>query len=117
MSSGSGSGSAAPGVDVADAPAAMAAVTVEPRPPAARLSELGVRSWPKWGGPPGRYALSYGARQTCYVVRGRVSATVEGSPERAIQFGAGDLVVFARGTRCTWHIAAAVDMHYAFDPS
>nr|CAB3494488.1 unnamed protein product [Digitaria exilis] len=104
--SGSGSGSAAPGVDVADAPAAMAAVTVEPRPPAARLSELGVR-----------YALSYGARQTCYVVRGRVSATVEGSPERAIQFGAGDLVVFARGTRCTWHIAAAVDMHYAFDPS
>jgi uncharacterized protein len=71
----------------------------------------------RWGGPPGRYALSYGARQTCYVVRGRLSATVEGSPDGAIQFGAGDLVVFARGTRCTWHIVSAVDMHYAFDPS
>ena len=43
---------------------------------------------------------------------------MEGSPESTTaQFGAGDLVVFARGTRCTWHIVAAVDMHYAFDPS
>ncbi|CAL4925313.1 unnamed protein product [Urochloa decumbens] len=113
----SSSGSAAPGVDAVDVPAATAAVTVERRPAAARLSELGVRSWPKWGGPPGRYALSYGSRQTCYVVRGRVSAAVEGSPGGAVQFGAGDLVVFARGTRCTWHIVSAVDMHYAFDPS
>jgi hypothetical protein len=70
----------------------------------------------RWGGPRGRYALSYGARQTCYIVRGQVTATVEGSPERDVEFGSGDLVVFHRGTRCTWHIAAAVDMHYAFDP-
>lgn len=49
-------------------------------------------------------------------MRGKASAAVEGSPEAGVQFGAGDLVVFARGTRCTWHIAAAVDMHYAFDP-
>ncbi|PWZ24363.1 hypothetical protein Zm00014a_004251 [Zea mays] len=96
--------------------AATTAITVERKPAAARLSELGVRSWPKWGGPPGRYPLSYGARQTCYIVRGKASAAVEGSPEAGVQFGAGDLVVFARGTRCTWHIAAAVDMHYAFDP-
>ncbi|OQU91673.1 uncharacterized protein LOC8070505 [Sorghum bicolor] len=98
---------------------ATAAITVERKPATARLLELGVRSWPKWGGPPGRYALSYGARQTCYIVRGKASATVEGSPESSstAQFGAGDLVVFARGTRCTWHIVAAVDMHYAFDPS
>lgn len=65
-------------------------------------------------------ALSYGARQTCYIVRGKVTATAaEGSPEngRRVEFGAGDIVVFPKGTRCTWHIAAAVDMHYAFDPS
>nr|AAK27807.1 hypothetical protein [Oryza sativa Japonica Group]AAP54188.1 hypothetical protein LOC_Os10g32840 [Oryza sativa Japonica Group] len=80
----------------------------------------------KWGGGPGRMALSYGARQTCYIVRGKVTATAtaaasaaEGSPEngRRVEFGAGDIVVFPKGTRCTWHIAAAVDMHYAFDPS
>ncbi|XP_062205363.1 uncharacterized protein LOC133907355 [Phragmites australis] len=112
----SSSGTEAPGANV-NAPAPAAAVVVERSPAAARLSELGVRSWPKWGGPPGRYALRYGARQTCYIVRGKVRATVEGSPERAIEFGAGDLVVFARGARCTWHIAAAVDMHYAFDPT
>ena len=48
-----------------------------------------------------------------------MSATVEGSPPDGarIQFGAGDLVDVARGTRCTWHIVSAVDMHYAFDPS
>ncbi|KAF0929831.1 hypothetical protein E2562_025965 [Oryza meyeriana var. granulata] len=63
-------------------------------------------------------ALSYDARQTCYIVRGKVTAAVEDSPEEGhIELGAGDLVVFPRGTRCTWHIAAAVDMHYAFDPS
>ncbi|XP_062200466.1 uncharacterized protein LOC133903125 [Phragmites australis] len=102
------SGSEAPRANVR-----AVAITVEKSPAAARLSELGVKSWPTWGGPPGRYALSYGARQTCYIVRGRVSAT----PQRAIEFGAGDLVVFTRGTRCTWHIAADIDMHYAFDPS
>uniref|UniRef100_A0A0E0M8G5 (S)-ureidoglycine aminohydrolase cupin domain-containing protein n=1 Tax=Oryza punctata TaxID=4537 RepID=A0A0E0M8G5_ORYPU len=98
-------------------------VAVERSPPESRLSELGARSWPKWGGGPGRMALSFGARQTCYIVRGKATATatataVEGSPENGrVEFGAGDLVVFPRGTRCTWHIAAAVDMHYAFDPS
>lgn len=70
----------------------------------------------RWGGPRGRYALSYGARQTCYIVRGKMTATVEGSPERAEEFGSGDLVVFQKGTRCKWHIATDVDMHYAFDP-
>ncbi|KAK3157733.1 hypothetical protein QOZ80_2AG0127220 [Eleusine coracana subsp. coracana] len=115
MASSSSSGSEAPGVN-ADVPAGVSAITVERGPSEARLSELGVRSWPKWGGPRGRYALSYGARQTCYIVRGKVGATVEGSLERAVEFGAGDLVVFQKGTRCTWHIAAAVDMHYAFDP-
>ncbi|KAL6883226.1 hypothetical protein ACP4OV_010640 [Aristida adscensionis] len=119
MSAASAFGSAAPAPRTdGDAPgAAAAAIAVERAPAAARLSELGVRSWPKWGGPPGRYALSYGARQTCYVLRGKVTATVEGSPARRVEFGAGDLVVFAGGTRCTWHIAVAVDMHYAFDPS
>ncbi|KAJ1295277.1 hypothetical protein BS78_01G211100 [Paspalum vaginatum] len=107
------SGTVAPAANVDTA----AAIAVERRTPVARLSELGVTSWPKWGGPRGRYALRYGARQTCYIVRGKVIATVEGSPESSIQFGAGDLVVVARGTRCTWHILAAVDMHYAFDPS
>uniref|UniRef100_J3N391 (S)-ureidoglycine aminohydrolase cupin domain-containing protein n=1 Tax=Oryza brachyantha TaxID=4533 RepID=J3N391_ORYBR len=75
----------------------------------------------RWGGGPGRIALSYDARQTCYIVRGKVTAAAaaaEGSPETGrVEFGAGDLVVFPRGTRCTWHIAVAVDMHYAFDPS
>ncbi|KAF2913938.1 hypothetical protein DAI22_10g125800 [Oryza sativa Japonica Group] len=136
--------------------AAGGGIAVERSPPESRLSELGARSWPKykspsdtsyayfirctkytyctvymylccrWGGGPGRMALSYGARQTCYIVRGKVTATAtaaasaaEGSPEngRRVEFGAGDIVVFPKGTRCTWHIAAAVDMHYAFDPS
>ena len=49
LSMASSSGSAPVGADAVDAPppAATVAVTVERRPAAARLSELGVRSWPK----------------------------------------------------------------------
>jgi hypothetical protein len=49
LSMASSSGSAAAGADAVDAPppAATVAITVERRPAAARLSELGVRSWPK----------------------------------------------------------------------
>ncbi|RLM64233.1 uncharacterized protein C2845_PM16G11150 [Panicum miliaceum] len=56
-------------------------ITVEKNPPEARLLQLGVKSWPKWGCPPGRFPLKFDAALTCYLVKGRVRAAVKGSRE------------------------------------
>uniref|UniRef100_A0A0D9XKE6 (S)-ureidoglycine aminohydrolase cupin domain-containing protein n=1 Tax=Leersia perrieri TaxID=77586 RepID=A0A0D9XKE6_9ORYZ len=91
------------------------AIAVERRPPESRLSELRVRSWPKWAGGTGRMPVKYDSRQTCYIVKGRAAV---GSPELGvIELVPGDLVVFPKGTRCTWDISVHIDMYYAFDPS
>ncbi|KAJ3680001.1 hypothetical protein LUZ60_016279 [Juncus effusus] len=91
-------------------------ITVERNPSQSRLQQLGIKSWPKWGCPPGKFPVKYDAQQTCYFVRGRIKAFIKGS-EDSIEFGAGDLVVFPKGMSCTWDVSVAVDKHYKFDSS
>ncbi|GMH13087.1 hypothetical protein Nepgr_014928 [Nepenthes gracilis] len=90
-------------------------IIVERNPSDARLSELGIRSWPKWGCPPGKLKLRYDARETCYFVKGKVKVYPKGSQE-AVEFGAGDLVILPKGLSCTWDVSVAVDKYYKFDP-
>ncbi|KAK7285859.1 hypothetical protein RJT34_20642 [Clitoria ternatea] len=93
-------------------------ITVESNPSKSRLSEMGVSSWPKWGCPPGKYMLKFEAKETCYLVRGRVKVYLKDSPSTTapvVEFGAGDLVTIPKGLRCTWHVSLAVDKHYKFD--
>ncbi|KAL2941240.1 Triosephosphate isomerase [Bienertia sinuspersici] len=81
-------------------------IIVERSPSEARLSELGIKSWPKWGCPPGKMTLKYDATETCYFVKGRVKAYPKGSTiEEAVEFGAGDLVIFPKGLSCTWDVS------------
>ncbi|KAL5215024.1 hypothetical protein ABZP36_004176 [Zizania latifolia] len=69
-----------------------------------------------WGCPPGKFQLKFEARLTCYFLKGRVKASVMGSG-KCVEFGAGDLVVFPKGLRCTWDVVVGIDMHYNFDAS
>ncbi|XP_052151600.1 uncharacterized protein LOC127769980 [Oryza glaberrima] len=91
-------------------------ITVEKNPPEARLLQLGIKSWPKWGCPPGKFPLKFDARLTCYLLKGRVRASVKGTG-RCVEFGAGDLVVFPKGLSCTWDVVVGIDKHYNFDSS
>ncbi|GMJ11253.1 hypothetical protein like AT3G04300 [Hibiscus trionum] len=91
-------------------------ITVETNPSAARLSELGIQSWPKWGCPPGKYMLKFDAEETCYLVRGKVKVYPKGSSE-FVEFGAGDLVIIPQGLSCTWDVSVAIDKHYKFAAS
>ncbi|XP_031502960.1 uncharacterized protein LOC116266034 [Nymphaea colorata] len=91
-------------------------IKIEHEPPDSRLSELGIRSWPKWGCPPGKFPLKFDAEETCYFLKGKVRAYMSGSSEY-VEFGAGDLVVIPKGLRCTWEVSIAVDKHYKFDCS
>ncbi|XP_006652499.1 uncharacterized protein LOC102701719 [Oryza brachyantha] len=101
-------------VEAATAAVPGLSITVEKNPPEARLLQLGIKSWPKWGCPPGRFPLKFDARLTCYLLKGRVRASVKGSG-KCVEFGAGDLVVFPKGLSCTWDVVVGIDKHYNFD--
>ncbi|PKU85603.1 uncharacterized protein LOC110098990 [Dendrobium catenatum] len=92
------------------------AIQVERNPSESRLAELGIKSWPKWGCPPGKFPLKFEAKETCYLLKGKVKASIKGSCEW-VEFGAGDLVTFPNGLSCTWDVSVAVDKHYKFDSS
>jgi uncharacterized cupin superfamily protein len=51
----------------------------------------------------------YDATETCYVMEGEVKVT---TPEG--EFGAGDLVTFPRGLKCTWNVRKPIRKHYRF---
>ncbi|OWM65714.1 uncharacterized protein LOC116200149 [Punica granatum] len=89
-------------------------IKIERNPPDSKLTQLGVRSWPKWGCPPSKFPWTYSAKETCYLLEGKVKVTPDGANE-AVQIGAGDLVVFPKGMSCTWDVSVAVDKHYKFE--
>ncbi|XP_010264800.1 PREDICTED: uncharacterized protein LOC104602717 [Nelumbo nucifera] len=91
-------------------------IIVERNPSDSRLAELGIKSWPKWGCPPGKFPLKFDARETCYLLRGKVKSYTKGSSD-CVEFGAGDLVIIPKGLSCTWDVTVAVDKYYQFDSS
>ncbi|XP_066347397.1 uncharacterized protein [Miscanthus floridulus] len=90
-------------------------IKVERNPPESRLSELGVRQWPKWGCEKSKFPWTYSAKETCYLLQGKVKVYPEGHGEEFVEITAGDLVVFPKGMKCTWDVAEAVDKHYNFE--
>ncbi|KAG0485117.1 hypothetical protein HPP92_009122 [Vanilla planifolia] len=92
-------------------------IKVERNPPESRLAELGVRQWPKWGCPPSKFPWTYSAKETCYLLMGKVKVYPDGSGDGdgCVEIGAGDLVVFPKGLSCTWDVSEAVDKHYNFE--
>ncbi|XP_057969874.1 uncharacterized protein LOC131159180 [Malania oleifera] len=88
-------------------------IKIEKNPPESKLAQLGVRSWPKWGCPPSKFPWTYDAKETCYLLEGKVKVTPAGS-EKSVEIGAGDLVEFPKGMSCTWDVSVAVDKHYNF---
>ncbi|KAG8064668.1 hypothetical protein GUJ93_ZPchr0004g39230 [Zizania palustris] len=93
-------------------------IRVERNPPESRLSELGVRQWPKWGCEKSKFPWTYSAKETCYLLQGKVKVYPDGTgggEEDFVEIAAGDLVVFPKGMSCTWDVAEAVDKHYMFE--
>ncbi|KAK1274915.1 hypothetical protein QJS04_geneDACA016769 [Acorus gramineus] len=89
-------------------------IKIERNPPSLKLNELGIFQWPKWGCPPSKFPWTYTAKETCYLLKGKVKVCPDGSDE-FVEFGAGDMVVFPKGMSCTWDVSEAVDKHYKFE--
>ncbi|XP_021847854.1 uncharacterized protein [Spinacia oleracea] len=96
-------------------------IVVEKNPSESRLSELGIKSCPKWACSPGKYQLRFDAEETCYLVKGKVRVYKKGSTTTEetefVEFGAGDLVTIPKGLSCTWDVLLSVDKFYTFDSS
>lgn len=39
----------------------------------------------------------------------------DGHGDEFVEIGAGDLVEFPKGMKCTWDVSVAVDKHYNFE--
>lgn len=91
-------------------------IKIERNPPESKLTELGVRQWPKWGCPPSKFPWTYSDKETCYLLEGKLKVYPDGSNE-SVEIGAGDLVVFPKGMSCTWDVSVGVDKHYKFEKS
>jgi len=90
----------------------MNGIRIEHDPPASRLEELGVSTWPIWECDVSEFPWTYDEQETAYILEGRVEVTPEGGEPVVIE--AGDLVVFPAGMRCTWKVLAPIRKHYAF---
>ncbi|KAK7268967.1 hypothetical protein RIF29_21679 [Crotalaria pallida] len=89
-------------------------IKIERNPPESKLTQLGVRQWPKWGCPPSKFPWTYEAKETCYLLEGKVNVTPNGANE-SVEIAAGDLVVFPKGMSCIWDVSVGVNKHYNFE--
>ena len=68
-------------------------------------------SWPIWEKGASTFPWDYDEQETCLILEGRA---VVKTPDVAIEFGAGDYVVFPKGLTCTWEIKKKIRKHYKF---
>jgi uncharacterized cupin superfamily protein len=82
------------------------------RPSRERLAELGVERWSPWECEPSTFDWEYGDEETCYVLEGQVRVKTLAGEE--VEFGAGDLVRFPKGLKCTWEVVRKIRKVYRF---
>jgi uncharacterized cupin superfamily protein len=90
----------------------MSRIVKESRPSEERLAHLGVRQWPIWTKEVSTFPWTYDSEETCYFLEGEVTVTPAGGAP--VRMGAGDLVIFPAGLRCTWEVHRPVRKHYTF---
>ena len=89
----------------------MKSVRVSKATPA-EIERLGARSWPIWTKEVSTFPWHYDEDETCVILEGQVRVEPVGGT--AVEFGAGDLVVFPKGMDCVWTITKPVRKHYRF---
>ena len=67
---------------------------------------------PIWEKEESTFPWEYDMNETCLLIEGEVTVTPDGGAP--VSFGAGDLVTFPQGLKCTWAIHKAVRKHYTF---
>lgn len=90
----------------------MQQITVEHNPAFAKLEQMAVYEWPIIKRKVAQFDWHYAKQTTYYLLEGEAVITIAGN--EPINIAAGDLVIFAAGTSCHWHIITTVEKHYKF---
>ncbi len=80
------------------------------KPTEEKLRELGVENWPIWEKEVSTFDWYYDTNETFYVIEGEVEVELDDGTK--VSFGAGDLVTFSEGVKCTWHVKKPIRKHY-----
>ncbi|KAL6315426.1 hypothetical protein AAG906_000540 [Vitis piasezkii] len=89
-------------------------VKIHRNPPQATLTDLGVTSWKKWGCSPSKFPWTFEAKETMYLLEGKVKVYCDGH-DGFFEIGAGDLVEFPKGMKVTWDVTEALNKHYSLE--
>lgn len=79
------------------------------RPSAERLQALGIKNWTPWVCEPSVFDWEYDCEETAYIEEGKVKVS---SAEGTVELGAGELVFFPAGLRCTWQVKEKIRKVY-----
>ena len=71
-----------------------------------------MRKWPTWGCEVSKFPWTYGEKETCLLIAGKVTVTPTGGEPVTIQ--KGDIAIFPAGMSCTWDVTEAIQKHYRF---
>ena len=77
-----------------------------------RLRALGVDRWSPWSCEPETFDWEYDEDERAYVKEGRVTVT---TADQKVELGAGDIVLFPKGTRCTWTVHETIRKVYRME--
>jgi len=80
------------------------------KPTEEKLRELDVENWPIWEKEVSTFDWHYDTNETFYVIEGEVEVELDDGTK--VSFGAGDLVTFSEGVKCTWHVKKPIRKHY-----
>ena len=80
------------------------------KPTPESLEKLGVKTWPTLEKDPCKIDWFFDQTEESYFLAGRVIVVTEDGQE--VEVKKGDLAVFPKGLRCTWHIKEPMLKHF-----
>ncbi|KAK6940415.1 (S)-ureidoglycine aminohydrolase, cupin domain [Dillenia turbinata] len=69
------------------------------------------RSWCGWEGEPDKFEYTFPAKDTMYMLKGKVKVYIHGH-EEPIELGAGDFAEFPKGLHVTWQTVETAKKYY-----
>lgn len=87
-----------------------ASASANPSPSEAEVTRA--KRWPTWGCEASTFPWSYGSTETCLVIQGEATVTMDDGT--VVELRPGTLATFPSGSSCTWEVKKAIRKHYSF---